>query len=123
MTTEASPRDVVPVTESTRIATLESYVGRTANALQAGYQADRADAVAGLARLRRAVPYARQLSPDAWDIFNGMPAQLLGEGDEPSEAEFAAVERLLSLLPPGGALDYRLRRLPTSEFASAAQCS
>ena len=89
MTTEASPREVVPVTESTRIATLEWYVERTANALQVGYQANRPDAVARLARLRRAMPSGRQLSPDAWDIFDQMPGQLLGGGDEPSEAEFA----------------------------------
>lgn len=94
MTTEGSPGEVVPVTPSTRIATLESYVGSTANALQAGYQSDRADAVTALARLRRAVPAGRQLSPEAWDIFDGMPAQLLGEGDEPSEAEFAAAAAL-----------------------------
>lgn len=94
MTIETSHPDVVLLTKPTRIATLESYVGRTANALQVGYQADRADGVAALARLRRAVPSERQLSPDAWDIFDGMPAQLLGEGDEPSEAEFAAVAAL-----------------------------
>lgn len=94
MTTETSSPEVNPAPESTRIATLESYVGRTATALQTGYQADRADAVAKLARLRRAVPAGRQLSPDAWDIFDGMPAQLLGEGDEPSKAEFAAVGSL-----------------------------
>lgn len=77
-----------------RIDALELFVGRTATSLQAGYLADRADAVAKLARLRRAVPAGRQLSPDAWDIFDGMPEQLLGSGDEPSEAEFGAVAAL-----------------------------
>ncbi|RHW25832.1 type I-E CRISPR-associated protein Cse2/CasB [Nocardioides immobilis] len=79
---------------STRIDTLELYVGRTAAALQSGYLADRPDAGAKLARLRRALTAGRHLSPDAWDIFEGMPEQLLGAGDEPSEAEFAAVAAL-----------------------------
>lgn len=77
-----------------RVDALELYVGRTAAALQSGYLADRPDAVAKLARMRRAVPAGRQLSLDAWDIFEGMPEQLLGAGDEPSEAEFAAVAAL-----------------------------
>jgi CRISPR system Cascade subunit CasB len=86
MTIDASP--------TSRIDVLEQYVGRTATALQAGYLADLADAVAKLARLRRAVPSGRQLSPDAWDVFEGMPDQLIASGDEPSEAEFAAVAAL-----------------------------
>lgn len=85
---------IIDAPATPRIDTLELYVGRTVTALQSGYLADRADAVAKLARLRRAVPAGRQLSPDAWDIFDGMPEQLLGVGDEPSEAELAAAGAL-----------------------------
>ncbi len=77
-----------------RIDALELYVSRTATALQSGYLADRAEAVAKLARLRRAVPTGRQLNPDAWDIFERIPEQLLGSGDDPSETELAAVAAL-----------------------------
>lgn len=82
-TSAASPSSLVDV--------LDQYVGRRATALQTGYLADRADAVATLARLRRIVPSGRQLDPDAWDIFDGMPEALLGSGDEPGRAELAAV--------------------------------
>lgn len=73
---------------------LSQYVGRTAAALQTGYQADSSDAVATLARLRKVVPTGPHLDPEIWDIFDGMPSELLGRGDDPSRAEYAAVAAL-----------------------------
>lgn len=74
--------------------TLAEYVGRRAAALQRAYSVDEANAVATLARLRRVVPTGPHLSPDAWEIFEGIPERLVGERDEPSRAEFAAVAAL-----------------------------
>ena len=85
-TSKPRPVDVVGV--------LSDYVGRRAAGLQAGYQADRPTAVSALARLRRALVANRELDADAWEIFEGMPEPLMGSGDAPSRAEYAAVAAL-----------------------------
>ena len=73
---------------------LREYVGRRAARLHEGYQRDDAGAVATLARLRRTYPSGRELRADTWDVFDGMPAALLGHDDTPSRAEYAAVVAL-----------------------------
>lgn len=97
-TTESIPTDETkPGQTSARESvseTLAGYVRRRAAALQRAYRADDPGAVAALARLRRAVPSDRQLPPEAWDIFEGMPGTLLGHTDEPSAAEYAAAASL-----------------------------
>lgn len=82
-TSTASPSDV-----------LRDYVGRRAAQLYEGYQRDDAGAVATLARLRRTFPSGRGLRADTWDVFDGMPAALLGHEDTPSRTEYAAVVAL-----------------------------
>lgn len=81
--TNTSPTDV-----------LRDYVGRRASQLLGGYQRDEAAAVATLARLRRTYPSGRELRADVWDVFEEMPAGLLGHGDAPSRGEYAAVVAL-----------------------------
>ena len=59
--------------------------------LQEGYLANRPQAVASLARLRRAVTAEPGGDPSVWfEIFDGFPDSLLGHTDEPSAAERAA---------------------------------
>lgn len=89
MTTETTTDEVLTVPE-----TLARYVGRRAAELQRDYAADEAIAVATLARLRRVVPTGPQLSPDTWEIFEGIPESLVWDREEPSPAEFAAVAAL-----------------------------
>jgi len=73
---------------------LRDYVGRRASQLFEGYQRDDPTAVSVLARLRRAYPSGPEVRGDTWDVFEGMPAALLGHGDDPSHAEYAAVVAL-----------------------------
>lgn len=75
-------------------AVLRDYVGRRASQLYEGYHRDHATAIATLARLRRTYPSGRELRADIWDVFEGMPAALLGHEDTPSRAEYAAVVSL-----------------------------
>ena len=59
--------------------------------LQEGYLANRPQAVASLARLRRAVTAEPGSDPSVWfDTFDGFPGNLLGRTDVPSAAERAA---------------------------------
>lgn len=76
------------------IDVLREYVGRRAGQLYEGYHRDDAGAVATLARLRRTYPSGRELRADTWDVFDGMPAALLGHDDTPSHTEYAAVVAL-----------------------------
>jgi CRISPR system Cascade subunit CasB len=71
-------------------AQLAGFVQRQASVLSSGYLADRAAAVATMARLRHAVPTQRWLDTEIWDVLEGLPADLIGRGDEPSAGEFAA---------------------------------
>jgi len=59
--------------------------------LQAGYGARAPQAVASLARLRRAVNVEPGSDPDVWEeTLGGLPSELLGRGNAPSPSERAA---------------------------------
>lgn len=61
---------------------------------QAAYLRDAPDAVATLARLRRAVPRGHSFDTDAWDAFGELPETLRGRGDQLSAGEFSAIAAL-----------------------------
>lgn len=86
------------MTDSTKDSDpLADFVDAQATRLWKGYHADRSDAVAELARLRRTVPTGSQVHPSSWELFargDGFPQELLGHGDEPSPSELAAAATL-----------------------------
>ncbi len=74
---------------------LEQFVHGQAVRLWQGYSADRADAVATLARLRRTFPHGGEVAPESFELFErGFPAELAGRGDGPSPVELAAAASL-----------------------------
>lgn len=92
MTTETS-KQAVSEAESTR-SLLSDWAGKRAATLQREYMEDDASAVATLARLRRAMSGEGRINSQVWDVFDGMPASLIWERDEPSPAEQAAIVAL-----------------------------
>ena len=67
-----------------------AYVGSRVSRLQNGVLSQRHDAIADMARLRRAANTTPGSDPDVWVVeFDGMPDELIGRGPEPSHAEWA----------------------------------
>lgn len=74
---------------------LEEFVHGQVVRLWHGYSADRADAVATLARLRRTFPHGGEVAPESFELFErGFPTELAGRGDGPSPAELAVAASL-----------------------------
>lgn len=83
-------------TETTAVADpLEKFVHQQAARLWQGYSADRADAVAILARLRRTFPHRGEVAPESFELFErGFPTDSGWDHDEASPTELAAAASL-----------------------------
>lgn len=69
---------------------LAAYVSSKIYQLQLGYLNNQSAAVGKLAQLRRAVATEPGTQSEIWDLlFDGMPVQLVGRGDQPSRAELS----------------------------------
>lgn len=72
-----------------RYGALNDFVTQRVQKLQSSYLRGESGATASLARLRRAISDEPGTNPVVWQETLGLPAQFVGQGDDPSRAERA----------------------------------
>ena len=99
-TTSTTPKPSPATGQGPRPATssvtkqLKAWVRGQATALQRDYLGNDPQAVSRLARLRHSAGRPVGSDPDTWELLGGMPAALVGTGDEPSRSERAVIVAL-----------------------------